>query len=377
MFYDSYVDSDGKIVLRTLVQNSGTKAIETRKRIAKRFNSKGQIIESDIVQARIQDSTPYNLYSYSPDTEYQPIKTTFTNGYMTYDSILNLLHNPQTKVSIITKQGNKIESIVDHEIKQVQGSTVTLKNGTKIPLTEIKQLQYPVTESTKLFSQLNDIELTDNSDWVDFKSATIGEHIAFKKKITDNFLTEGVVLGIGKRGDDRVLIYKSTSDNGKPQIGSISESNVRYVSSPPAEFHVSVEESAKIQNFVNTAFMNNGVRKNLTEVFIAPKEHSVFKDLGYSVQQVNKFSRLLPKDLLYDMEQKNLFKVVHSGPNFVKATILLNNEVRYFNIPKELLDRFLLFTKTPIQESFAQSFFRKNRANLYKDKQENSIETKV
>jgi hypothetical protein len=164
MFYDSYVDSDGKTILRTLVQNSGTKAIETRKRIAKRLNSKGQIIESDIVQARIQDSNPYNLYSYNPDTEYQPIKTIFTNGYMTYDSILNLLHNPQTKVSIITKQGNKIESIVDHEIKQVQGSTVTLKDGTKIPITEIKQLQYPVTENTRLFSQLSDIELTDNSD---------------------------------------------------------------------------------------------------------------------------------------------------------------------------------------------------------------------
>lgn len=376
LFYDSYVNTQGKTVLRTLIKNSATGNIETRKRIARRFDSKNHIIESNTVQGRIQDSAPYTLYDYQNDTQYNKINTKFTDGYVTYESILNLLHNPQSQVILLSHTDGKVIEKV-HNIKQVQGSVVTLDNDQIIPIEDIQRINYP-KDNNEAFGNLEG-DLLNNKGWSKSNHITVGEHIAFKKNPKDTILTEGIVLARGKRGDENILVYrdaKNTENKRQSILHYISEKNVKYVSSPPVEFHVSTEEESLINNFIQTNFINNNQYIKPIDVFIKPK-HGALKDLGYSIHQLNKFSKISPKDLLYDMSSNKVFKVVHSGIDTIKATLLINGQVKYFDLPKDIIDKYLLFTKNPINESFAQSFLRKNRANLYKNNQEGAIEVKV
>ena len=387
MFYDSYVDVKGKTIIRTLVKtqvedplNPGkTMAVlQTRKRVASKFDQKGNLIETNAVDARIQNSDIHDLFSYDETTKYESIDTKVKDGYMTFQSTLDLLKsNPKTKV-VIDK--------ISHKIKYIQGSTIMIdyKGGVPMNISDINKIEYPLDPSASegQFEKLNEEDIKNNPNWTKFSRADIGEHIAFKKGASDKELTEGIVVAVGKRGDNKIIYYKTSPKAAegklaKSTIGYITESNVRYVSSPTQEYHISLDEQSQVNDFVGNYFLNEkGQPEELITVFSKSKPGS-FKELDYSVSQINKYSKISPKDILYDVATKATFKVVHSGLDFIKATRLVDNDIRYWSLQKEDLSSFLLFSKSPINESFANSHIRKNSANLYAEQRDGSVEATV
>lgn len=385
MFYDSYVDVKGKTIIRTLVkhtiedpQNPGKliEALQTRKRVASKFDSKDHLVESNSVDARIQNSDIHDLFEYDDTTDYESISTKVKNGYMSYQSTLDLLKsNPKAKV-VIDK--------VSHQIKQIQGQSITLDDGNVILVSDVNKVDYPLDPSSNegQFQKLNEEDVKNNPNWTKFNHASIGEHIAFKKGVDDPDLTEGVVVAVGRRGDNKVLYYRTApkvaeGKSSKTSIGFIAEANVRYISSPTAEYHLTTEEQSQVNDFVGSNFLDEqGHVQDLALTFAAHKPNS-FKELDYSVSQVNKYSKISPKDILYDTTSKSMYKVVHSGLDFIKATRLVDNDIRYWTLQKEDLSSFLLFSKSPINESFANSHIRKNSANLYAEQRDGSVEATI
>jgi hypothetical protein len=394
MFYDSYVDVKGKTILRTLIkakiedpQNPGKQieVLQTRKRIAQKFDSNDNLVESNSVDARIQNSDIHDLFSYDDNTKYETIETktvqtikgkSKTINYMAYRSVLDLLKSdPKTKV-VVDK--------TPYKIKQIQGSSITLENGNVVLVSDIHKIEFPLDPASNegQFEKLNEEDVKNNPNWTKFKHANIGEHIAFKKGANDTSLTEGIVIAVGYRGDNKVVYYKTApkvkeGKDAKSSIGYISEANVRYVSSPTAEYHLTPEEQSQINEFVGSYFLNEkGSPEELISVFTKPKSGS-FKQLDYSISQINKYSKITPKDILYDTATNSMFKVVHSGLDFIKVTRLIDNDVRYWSLQKDDLSSFLLFSKSPINESFANSYIRKNSANLYAEQRDGSVEATI
>lgn len=381
IFYDSYVDINGQTIIRTVV---GTDGIKTRNRIASIYGKNGEkttINISNVVEARIQDSEEFSDYKYKDDEVYETVDTKFFKGVknagmMYHSSLLEVLKNPGVKVKIGEES---------HKISKLQGSTVTTASGNTIDVTKISKVEYP-TSNIPLDNKVSFEEAIPDKGWSpymerdsDERGVVIGEKIAFKKSKDSKNLTVGVVIGSGIKNNEPVVFYTSNStEKGKTVVTYIKESNIRFISNPPMEYHLSTIEQNNVESMFNKLFLQPGNKtlENIAQI-IASNKKGEFRDLPYSVQELNRNSQILPKDILYNKKLRKHFKVISSNNNYVKVAHVLGNVNVSMYISKDDLGDYLMFTERPINESFAWASIWKNRYNLYNDKRDNSTQVKV
>lgn len=368
IFFDSYVDIDGRTIMRTLIPTE--KGFETRKRIAKSYlKNEDEVLikESATVDARLHSPEVYSDYDYKSDTTYNEVDTKFfkgvlNNGYLYFDSLLEILKNPQTKV-IVGKTAEKI--------KNIQGSTVTLEDDSKVIVSEITKIAVPITNVT--LNSFKEEQLTSDKRWSNYKIPTVGDHIAYKKTLDSDTLHEGIVLGYGTRSKKPVLLVITKNQKDEVSISYMNEKSVKYISSPPNEYKVSLEEEFDVLKLYNSIYKEAG---NIPKT-VSMNKSGAFRNSSFSVQEINKYTPLTSKDILFDKISGKVLKVVASKDNFIKAAMAIDNDYTYINIDRNILGNYLLFSKAPINESLALSNIRKNRYNVYRTPSENSVEVEI
>ena len=124
----------------------------------------------------------------------------------------------------------------------------------------------------------------------DERGVVIGEKIAFKKSKDSKNLTVGVVIGSGIKNNEPVVFYTSNStEKGKTIVTYIKESNIRFISNPPMEYHLSTIEQNNVESMFNKLFLQPGNKtlENIAQI-IASNKKGEFRDLPYSVQELNR-----------------------------------------------------------------------------------------
>ena len=312
MFYDSYVDVEGNTIMRTLVDYNGE--TEIRNRISQVYARDGQVVTirpSDVVEAKL----------YSPEVvtdiphkegQREVLKVKFSDNKslvgITYgDSILNMI---KAGADVIT--GKK----TPYKVVKIEGSNIHLENGKVLKASEIRTLSVLVNPEEA--SEIPESEATLDNGWTRYNDAIIGERIAFKKEVNSEKLTVATVIGVGIKDNKSIVYY-----NDGNTVGHITESNIRYMSNPPIDYTLSTTERVNANATSDLIKDETGKMTSVKDVMLS-RNSGLLKNSKYSIQDVNKYSQITPKDILVD-RSGIAYKVVSTKGDRVKLTQLIGN----------------------------------------------------
>ncbi len=301
----------------------------------------------------------YNNYSYTK-SEKIPISLHKHFKSVSYKHILNLLKNNNILVTLDHK---------DYKIKEIRGSIIVLDNNKSLRIDEIKNIKLPVPN----------LELLEENIDMNYKTPTIGERALIS---IGNSKFIGLIIGNEFVTNKFLYIYK---DDKGYKLGVTSQYNI-VGTEIPRNTNQNIINNDDLINI--SYYINNILKNNKSVQSILEKDYDRLNNLTFNVSDLNNYSTILSDDILYNPETKLLYKVIDSGYNlingikhfYIKTVVKMSdNTFRYFNIDRNSLHNYILFTKR-LNESFANLSIQKSRIEVFREPQVQSksyVEVKV
>jgi hypothetical protein len=221
-------------------------------------------------------------------------------------------------------------------------------------------------------------DLEENID-MNYKTPTIGERALIS---IGNSKFIGLIIGNEFVTNKFLYIYK---DDKGYKLGVTSQYNI-VGTEIPRNTNQNIINNDDLINI--SYYINNILKNNKSVQSILEKDYDRLNNLTFNVSDLNNYSTILSDDILYNPETKLLYKVIDSGYNlingikhfYIKTVVKMSdNTFRYFNIDRNSLHNYILFTKR-LNESFANLSIQKSRIEVFREPQVQSksyVEVKV
>lgn len=389
IFYDYYTDPNGEIVIRTIHKTKeGAYFLKKRESLQPSVNEENKQTskKSSTVIARIYNPDVYDAYNYSNNIKYIEIPLKYKNSAFKYEWTLDLLKQPDSKILIKKKRGAKSKTTESEanpdkvevqesgkalEIEKIKGSTIYLKDGSEL---NISDLEY-ISISSNLFSDLDVYSEEVNSQF-NFKylNPSVGDRVIVnraKDKSSEELVIGKVIAFVNTPEGNRFTYVYKNGDSFK----TASTYYVKAVANPiDPSLRLTLTEIADFTTVIKNKLKDKTVGKATIE------NKGIFglnlENLTYSVEDVNTYSSFKYGNVLYNTEMKTFHKIIESKLDYIKTAVDINGKLVYMDIKKDNLKDYVMFTNQ-LNTAFANANIWKNRYVLYTSPGENTMEVNV
>ena len=371
LFYDYYINEDNNIIIRTLGRNNETGNYFLRHRQASKYNNLRKPTSVNIgqtVDASIRVDEEFSNYKYDDSAKKVTIPVKSGNRILDFESLFKLLKEQSAQIVLKRKKGEKWEDVSSQKLSKLSGKVATLQNGEEKVINDSNSILAIRLDAPKISNNLDNFN-------TNYKTPSIGENIVIKED--DNYIF-GKVIGKNLDGFN-TLFYIYESSNGF-EVGNTSIKNIYGVENPSStnDNIVSISEIQKVNRLISNKFSKIKDEENLSvekvvQANLGSKGLNL-NGLTYSIQDIDEFTHLQNKDLLY--KDGIIYRIIENVsitnsegvPEFFIKTIVNNGkDLRYINIPRKSLKNYIYLTNE-LNETFAKQSIQKNRYEVYSKK---------
>lgn len=405
VFYDFYIDSENNYKIRTVGYNRSSGEYFLRHRTAGRVEWKDGVRKivygSRKVNAMIYNPSIHEGPSYEKDAKYTEVFTKFGRNTLKYENTLELLKRPGTVVTLL--EGEKVKDAVKRQIKNIQGQVVTFADGTTELIRNIKRVavsdlfipteievdekyQHP-SFGENILVQLETKKPTENLTKTEITEDAEESIEETTEEVPENKIVIGQVVGFDYNNGVVHFLYQSNKKTAKIPIykkGTAKTINIKGVQklNHDNENVISETDNAQVIEYIKNKFkesanLEESVKANLNKVGLN------LNYLAYNIEQGNEYSTINSGDILYNIKTGTIHKVVDytsdfTGKNYVKTIVKAYDGPKYLDVYQDTLPNYLIFKKT-LNTTIADLGIRKNRIELFRDKQDKGeyVEMKV
>jgi hypothetical protein len=334
VFYDYFVDEQGQTIIKTFSPSVGQEI-------------NNRLVNSTIQKARryTGDSKPITKFSKS---EGIVVKTTDKLFVLGQEYVYNLIKNEGVKVNGLS-------------IISLEGSVVTVEGNKAIRLSEVKTIT--TNRSSVSVNKSNDLTTFPNITTVGFKV----NHLPYNTKVIleqENkdgsiLYKEGIIIGKGKHEGlyAEELLCITTDAENKPTTERVLSSKITHIIPDSAAL---VEVTTKIRL---GAVIKQLYNSNDSSEFISNKNGALL-EFDYSIEQVNDHTSFQKGDIIFDFTSQRYYKVLESSATGTIVATDLNNAPQYMDLPPIIKNNSIVFSKKPINTTFALASIIKNRFKI-------------